>query len=139
MHLAAIIILHLAFQGHLPPSTDIGCLRAECTHSWPNPQGSASASSPGCQSIDSPTDPSHPVSPLTLALLMHSGGESLSPAPGSGVWMPLPRVGRCSGAAGLKQRPSHAPGSACQHLPGGAPAQVRQAQGQGGGQGHTHG
>lgn len=117
MHLAAIITLHLAFQGHLPPSSGIGCLRAECSHSWPNPPGGASASQP-CQSIDSPSDPTHPVSSLTLPLVL-SSGERPSPAPGSGD---APAPGRlvllCRGD-GAEAETKLCSSVSCQHLPGG--------------------
>lgn len=57
MHLAVIIILHLAFRGHLPISADIGCLRAVCSHSTAiSLQAIQVSLSSCCHSVDSPID-----------------------------------------------------------------------------------
>jgi len=67
MHLAVIIILHLAFRGHSPTSADTGCLGAVCSHpTAASLQALQVSLSPCCHRADSPTDSppilSHPPS-----------------------------------------------------------------------------
>lgn len=142
MHLAAIITLHLAFQGLLPPSSGIGCLRAECSHSWPNPPGGASASQAlAVRALIHPAIPpilSHHPSPWCLSCIHLENalpqllGVEMPHTPGRLVLMCC----RDGAGARLKQRPSCAPVSpvstflGMNHLHGSICPGGRQAQGQ---------